>query len=593
MGKQRTPSQIIQPPPTQRLGDRLQALGHLSNDEIDITLHEQRLSGDRFGAVLLRLGFIREEILADTLADMGGFEAVKLDAASIDPAVAARLPRAVAERCKVLPIAIRNDRLRLAIADPHDIAAIDEVRRYFQRSLDIEPVVATAADIADVLAAGAVGSDEFDDILNAMRDGDGNSQRNDSGAWKHPVVKLVDKIIGDAVRKGASDIHLEPESTFVRLRIRVDGVLRQVRALHREHWPEIANRLKLMAGMNIADTRGMQDGRFRMQVGGADIDFRMASMPTVQGENIVIRILDHRRAVLPLDQLGYSEDNLKRLETILQRPEGIVLVCGPTGCGKTTTLYAVLRKLSSVDTNIMTLEEPVEYQFELVRQTSIQDQQNMGFAEGVRGLLRQAPDIIFVGEIRDDDTARMAVRAAMTGHQVFSTLHSNDALGALPRLADLGLGARLLAENIAGVVAQRLVRRLCPQCKKTRMATSDERALCDQVTYQPADASVLRRAGFAEAPQAALQAPLRIAEAVGCDACDHTGYRGRLAVTEVLRVTPEMDELIAAEAPRSALREQAARDGFKTMAQDGMNKVMKLETSLDELRRNVDLTRVR
>jgi len=370
------------------------------------------------------------------------------------------------------------------------------------------------------------------------------------------------------------------------VRVRVDGVLRQKHALHRSHWPELSHRLKIMAGMNIADTRSMQDGRFHMQIGGAEIDFRMAVMPTVQGENIVIRILDHRRALLPLEALGYDAAALARMELILERPEGIVLVTGPTGSGKTTTLYAMLKRLSSVDVNIMTLEEPVEYQFEMIRQTAIQEQQGWGFAEGVRGILRQAPDIIFIGEVRDDDTARMALRAAMTGHQVFSTLHCNDAFGALPRLNDLGLSSRMLAENVIGIVAQRLVRKLCPKCRHARPATPEEMKILG--CFEAAEAHAL---GFAEA-QKPFDAPVTIAESAGCEQCGHTGYRGRTAVTEILRVTPEIDELIATNAPRAALQKQAAKEGFHSMADNGIAKVLLQETSLDELRRNVDMTRI-
>jgi general secretion pathway protein E/type IV pilus assembly protein PilB len=354
--------------------------------------------------------------------------------------------------------------------------------------------------------------------------------------------------------------------------------------LHKSHWPELSHRLKIMAGMNIADTRSMQDGRFNMQVGSAEIDFRMAVMPTVQGENIVIRILDHRRALLPLEKLGYDKQALAQLDLILQRPEGVVLVTGPTGSGKTTTLYAILKRLSNVEINIMTLEEPVEYQFDMIRQTAIQEAQGLDFAEGVRGILRQAPDIIFIGEVRDADTARMALRASMTGHQVFTTLHCNDVFGALPRLSDLGLSSRMMAENISGIVAQRLVRKLCPKCKKIREATPQEADFLAQAETSHAFA------GLAETPQARLE-PLILAEAVGCDHCSQSGYRGRLAVTEILRVTPEIDELVARDAPRAELRRRAASEGFRSMAQDGIAKVVRHETSLDELRRNVDLTR--
>jgi len=322
-----------------------------------------------------------------------------------------------------------------------------------------------------------------------------------------------------------------------------------------------------MAGMNIADTRSLQDGRFHVRIGGADIDFRMAVMPTAQGENIVIRILDHRNALLPLEKLGFHTGTQSELQRILERPEGIVLVTGPTGSGKTTTLYSILSKMSTTEVNIMTLEDPIEYQFNLIRQTAVQEQQGLGFAEGVRGILRQDPNIIFIGEVRDSDTAQMALRASMTGHQVFTTLHCNDALGALPRLIDLGLHPRMLAGNITGVIAQRLVRKLCPHCRTTRPATEDEKQI-----LQCEDEAM-------------------VAEPVGCAHCHTIGYRGRIAISEILRITPELDELIATDAPRTTMQKYIASTDFRSMRQDGIAKVLDHTISLAELRRGVDMTR--
>ncbi len=577
---------VVMHKPSLRLGERLVQEGLVTPDHIGITLHEQRKTQERFGATLVKLGFLSDEKLAPLLAAHLGAQAVSGGKLEPDPEAMLLLPRTVAARCRALPLILTDTLLHLAMADPQDIGAMDEVRRYFPRRIDILPLVAAPTAIAEALENWTRGNADFDAILDEL-EGTAAEAAPQAEGWQHPIVRLVNNLLSDAVREGASDIHLEPETSFVRVRLRVDGVLRQKRALHRSHWPELSHRLKIMAGMNIADTRSMQDGRFHMQVGGAAIDFRMAVMPTVQGENIVIRILDHRRGLLPLEKLGYDTHALAQLDLIAARPEGVVLVTGPTGSGKTTTLYALLKRLNRVELNIMTLEEPVEYQFDMIRQTAIQEQQGLTFAEGVRGILRQAPDIIFIGEVRDNDTAQMALRAAMTGHQVFSTLHCNDVFGALPRLNDLGLSARMMAENIAGIVAQRLVRKLCPKCKKIRAASEEESGILKVPNSVPMICGV----GFAE-----MQTPLEpcalVADPVGCEACGGTGYKGRIAVTEILRITPALDVLIAADAPRPTLRAQALQEGFRPMVADGIAKVLNLETSLDELRRRVDMTRI-
>jgi len=573
------------------VGERLLQAGRITRDQLQIALHEQRRNGQMLGAVLVQLGFLTEEELSSVLAERTGLEQIDLKAANIDSTLLRRLPKAIAQRCRAVPVRLVDSRLILAMADPYDVVALDEVRRYFPHPIEIAPLVANPADIDDVMARYEAAKTPLDGILNELETGESEVAATDTANWKHPVVRLVDTLLFDAVKRGASDIHFEPESSFIRLRYRIDGALRQIRSLHLSHWPELSHRLKIMAGMNIADQRSLQDGRFRLAVAGVDIDFRVAVMPTVHGENIVIRILDHRRALLPLEKLGFEEGVLAQLTRVLERPEGMVLVTGPTGCGKTTTLYSILGKLSRVDVNIMTLEEPVEYQVNLVRQTAVQEAQGLTFAEGVRGILRQDPDIVFIGEVRDNDTAQMALRAAMTGHKVFSTLHCNDALGALPRLIDLGLHPRMLASNVSGVIAQRLVRKLCPHCKRARAATTEEIRLLEGASEAPSTAS-----GFAEAQSPYLAPAAKVPtlfEAGSCDACDGTGYRGRVAVAEIIRITAGLDELIAADAPRSAMLRQIKADGFRGMAEDGLAKFRRGDIDFDGLRRAVDLTGVR
>lgn len=568
---------------TEKVGESLLRHGCITPDQLDIALHEQRRSGRMLGVILVELGFLEEESLADVLAERGGFASIDLKTASIDTSLLRHFPADVAKRCRALPVRQTAQRYEVAMADPYDLPAVDEVRFHAPAGLQLVPLVAAEAAILEALELHAPVSEDIGQLLDMLQRGETDSPQADDA---HPVVRLVDVLLADAVRRKASDVHFEPEPNAVRVRYRIDGVMRPVRLLHRAHWPEISHRLKIMAGMNIADTRSMQDGRFEQQVGGARIDFRAAVMPTVQGENIVVRVLDHRRALLPLERLGFGSVATGALESLLQRPEGIVLVTGPTGSGKTTSLYAMLSRLRSPELNIMTLEEPVEYQFDMIRQTSVQERRGLGFADGVRGILRQAPDVIFIGEVRDPDTAQMALRAAMTGHQVFSTLHCIDALGALPRLFDLGLTPRAVAGNVTGVVAQRLVRALCPACRILRPAQDAERRF---MAVEP----ITKGRGFAEnqSPWNAADTAMMVPDAAGCAACEGQGRKGRLVVAEVLRVTPALDELIAADAPRSALMAQMRRDGFQSMLDDGRAKIREGLISFADLARAVDVTR--
>ena len=387
--------------------------------------------------------------------------------------------------------------------------------------------------------------------------------------YSQPVVRLVDALLNDAVKRGASDIHFEPEHGFLRIRYRIDGVLRQIRSLHKNYWSAMVVRLKVISGMNIAETRAPQDGRISLSLSGRSVDFRVSAQPTTHGENIVLRILDRQKGIVPLEDLGLQEDELKMLRLMMARPEGIILVTGPTGSGKTTTLYSILNHVNTEGVNIMTLEDPVEYPMAMIRQTSINEVAKLDFASGIRSMMRQDPDIILVGEIRDADTAEMAFRAAMTGHQVYSTLHTNSALGAIPRLLDIGVLPDIMAGNIIGIVAQRLVRRLCPHCREPYAADTLEMRLIGLSTDRPVQT---------------------LYRAVGCDRCDYQGYRGRLAVMELMRMDADLDELIARRATFREIRNAARAKGFRALAEDGMRRVVEGVTSLDEIGRVIDLT---
>ncbi|MEQ9564125.1 MAG: GspE/PulE family protein, partial [Woeseiaceae bacterium] len=386
--------------------------------------------------------------------------------------------------------------------------------------------------------------------------------------YSHPLIRLVDAILADAVKRDSSDIHLEPEAGFLRVRYRIDGVLRQVMALHKSYWPGMVVRLKVMAKMNIAETRAPQDGRISLSLAGRPIDFRVACQQTTHGENFVLRILDRKKGIVPLEKLNLAKDSLTTIQVMMARPEGIILVTGPTGSGKTTTLYSMLNFRNDESVNIMTLEDPVEYPMSMIRQTSLNEAAKLDFANGIRSMMRQDPDIILVGEIRDEETAEMAFRAAMTGHQVFSTLHTNSALGAIPRLIDIGVKPQIMAGNIIGIVAQRLVRRLCRHCKTAYAPDETERRLLGMD----------------------LSKPLLLYKEAGCDGCSHRGYRGRVAVVEVLKINSDMDEMIARGATRNEMRQAAEQSGFRDLADDAVRHVLAGVTSLSEISRVVDLT---
>ncbi len=550
-----------------RFGERLVRENIITPDQLHIALHEQKKTSLMLGGSLVALGFLDQEGLAKALAAHAGLSFLSLDTATPDLTLMERFSPHQVRSAMALPLDQKGRILTVALADPFDLVAIDDIKRAFPQATTLALHVVTKTAIESFLNQLTKRADNLYDLLQEIE----STATPAAIKVEHPVIRLVDHLLADAIRQGASDIHFEPEESFARVRFRLDGQLHQIRAIHLTHWPALSHRLKIMAGMNIADTRSIQDGRFQKQQDGSVIDCRVAIMPTVWGETIVVRLLDHKKSLRPLEALGYHAATLARLQTMTEKPQGITLVTGPTGSGKTTTLYSMLKKISTPDVHIATLEEPVEYQLELIRQTSIAENQGLDFAAGVRGILRMDPDIILIGEIRDPETAQMALRAAMTGHQVYTTLHSNDALGALPRLIDLGLNPRVLSGHLSGLIAQRLVRTLCPHCKRESEATAEEAALFSAF---------------------GLDAP-RLSEANGCEACGHTGRMGRTVIAEALPITPALDDLIATGAPRAALLDAARCDGFLTMQQDGLMRVAAGDIAIDDLRRAVDLTRGR
>ncbi len=561
------------PSPRRPIGQILITQGVISEDQLRIALLEQMKSNQPVGKLLVALGFVSEATLRDALGESLGHKAVDLSKSIIDPDALRLVPRDLAKRQLFLALSYsrRDQRLKIAIADPNDIVALDKLRTLIHPDLLIETLIAGESEIARAIDQYYGHELSIDGILHEIETGeiDYRSLSASLDEYSQPVVRLVDALLTDAVKHDASDVHFEPEASFLRIRYRIDGILRQIRALHKTYWAAMAVRMKVISGMNIAETRAPQDGRISINISGRAVDFRVASQPTIHGENIVLRILDRQKGIVPLDKLGLDEQQMSLMKLMVARPEGIILVTGPTGSGKTTTLYSVLNHINEEGVNIMTLEDPVEYPMAMIRQTSVAESAKLDFANGIRSMMRQDPDIILVGEIRDADTAEMAFRAAMTGHQVYSTLHTNSALGAVPRLLDIGVLPDIMAGNIIGIVAQRLVRRLCTHCRKPYPAESHECKLIGVASGQPA--------------------PI-IYRAAGCDHCEYQGYRGRIAIMEMLRLDHDLDDLIGRRAPLREIRTAALAKGFRTLADDGLRRVLDGSTSIEEVGRVIDLT---
>ena len=559
-------------PAKRHIGQILISQGILTEDQLRIALLEQMKSKLPVGKLLVNLGFVSEATLRDALSEKLGLQSVDLSQIIIDSQAMKLVPRDFALRHHIFPVALDRERgtLIVALSDTNNLVALDQLRARLGGELELESRLAGDTEISRAIEQYYGHELSIDGILHEIETGEVDYQSLASAGeqYSQPVVRLIAALLADAVGKNASDIHFEPEQNFLRIRYRIDGVLRQIRSLHKTYWPAMAVRIKVLAKMNIAETRAPQDGRISLSLTGRQVDFRVASQATNHGENVVLRILDREKGIVPLDGLGLESSQLDLLKRLISRPEGIILVTGPTGSGKTTTLYSILNHINSDALNIMTMEDPVEYPMTLIRQTSVNEAVKMDFANGIRSLMRQDPDVILVGEIRDEETAEMAFRAAMTGHQVYSTLHTNSAVGAFPRLLDTGVTPEVMAGNMIGIVAQRLIRRLCKHCRQPYTATSAECRLLGVKADRPPT----------------------VYRAVGCDHCDYQGYRGRLAIMEILKLDVDLDELIARRATARELQRAAIAKGFRTLADDGARRVLEGTTALDELMRVVDLT---
>ncbi|MFT4712571.1 MAG: type II secretory ATPase GspE/PulE/Tfp pilus assembly ATPase PilB-like protein [Candidatus Azotimanducaceae bacterium] len=552
-----------------RLGDRLLSEGLVSQDQITIALIEQKKTGKMIGQALIDLGFVSEQKMRDMLGEVLGRGSIDLSSVKPDPKAISLISKQIAQRHNVMPVSFSasNNSLILAMTDIYDVMVLDRINANIPAEINLTPVLATETDIRKAIDTFYGYEMSVDGILKEVETGviDYDSL-DEAEEYSQPIVRLVEALLEDAVKREASDIHFEPEASFLRLRYRIDGVMSQIRSLHKDYWAAISVRLKVMANLNIAENRTPQDGRISMRVSGREVDFRVSVLPTVDGENIVLRVLDRAKSLMPLENFNLRAETLAKLKLLMSRPNGIILVTGPTGSGKTTTLYSLLNFLNSIEVNIMTLEDPVEYPISMIRQTSINEVSKMDFADGIRSIMRQDPDIILVGEVRDSATAEMAFRAAMTGHQVFTTLHTNSAVGAIPRLVDIGVPADILSGNIIGIIGQRLIRVLCDKCKQPRESEEFEQIILG------------------------LDQPIQLFDPKGCKDCSNIGYRGRSIVMEVLTITDELDEMIAKKSTMLEFRNQAKLGGFKTMAEEGLRLVTDGQTTIEELSRVVDLT---
>ncbi len=555
-----------------RMGERMVSAGVITGDQLNVALQEKKVTGKLLGEVLVDLGFINEETLSAFLAKSSGFGVFDPKRTILDGEALSLIDKTMATKHQILPVSLSGDTAVVAMSDPYDVVAMDALRRYLPKQMTVKPLVATPSILSEAIDAAYGYASSINAILKELEEGHAPdlSTISEADAYTHPIVRLVNALVFDAVKIGASDLHFEPEENFVRLRYRKDGILFTAQILHKQHWSAISQRLKIISNMNIADKLTPQDGRFHMNVGGRMADFRVSSLPTVHGENMVLRVLDQSQNIVPLESLGFSPENLKKIKRAQDRPEGIVIVTGPTGSGKTTSLYSMLNEINNVEVNIQTLEDPVEYSLPMIRQTPVREG-ILEFGDGIRAMMRQDPDIIFIGEIRDSVTAEMALKAAMTGHQVYTTLHTNDSFGAIPRLLDLGLKPGMVAGAIIAVFAQRLVRLVCKSCRVPHKPDVHECAILGVPETSPPTIYKARQGG--------------------CQACSGQGYKGRIAVAEILMLDDDLDEIIASGGTKNQMRAKALEKGFKSMKDDGILKILEGITTLESLATVVDINK--
>lgn len=545
-----------------RLGDLLVEAGKITEQQLKTELAKQRILGIKLGELLVQDKILTEDDIMDVLEVQLGIERVYLDMVQIDRGAVKAIPESLASKYTLIPIGYEKDKMKVATNDPLNIFALDDVS--IATGKDVIPVIATKKEVersidkyyatqyveraAEALSKSQISSagvqeEEIDDVRNA------------------PVVKLIDSVIKNAIKSNASDIHMEPFEKYIKIRYRVDGTLQEVLRTPIDNLPALVTRIKILSNLNIAEKRIPQDGRIIMEVENRQVDLRVSVLPTIHGEKIVIRILKKDSFLLKKDKLGMDSKDIEKLERMIKSPYGIILVTGPTGSGKSTTLYTMLNELNSSETNIITVEDPVEYMMEGINQVNVNIKAGLTFANGLRSILRQDPDVVMIGEIRDEETAEIAVRAAITGHLVLSTVHTNDAASAIVRLEDMGIESYLVSASISGVIAQRLVRKICPKCKEAYKANEYEKSILNLDK----------------------NSNLTLYRGKGCTYCNNTGYSGRTGIYEIMEISKEHRELIQSKSGTEEIKELNLKKGIRTLKVACSDLVLKGETTIEEL----------
>ncbi|PLS16866.1 type II secretion system protein GspE [Bacillus sp. M6-12] len=547
-------------PTRKRLGDLLVEAGLITEDQLQSAL-KQKSPGQRLGDMLLQNGFITEQQLIEVLEFQLGIPHVSLYRYPFDPKLFSIVSKETAKRNLLIPLKKEGDRLYVAMADPMDFYAIDDLR--LATGFQIETAIATKDDILRAISKYYEMDAGLEELMVEIPGGETPVQEERAIDKDSPIVKLVNQLIANAVTQKASDIHIDPQETKVIIRYRVDGVLRTERSLPKHMQNVLTARVKIMSNLDITEHRIPQDGRIKINPDFHPVDLRVSTLPTVYGEKIVLRILDLGSSLNDINKLSFNKLNYQRFLGMIEQPTGIVLITGPTGSGKSSTLYAALNRLNNEEVNIITIEDPVEYQLEGINQIQVNTNVGMTFAAGLRSILRQDPNIIMVGEIRDKDTVEVAIRASLTGHLVLSTIHTNDSLGTITRLADMGVEPFLIASSLSGVVAQRLVRKVCRDCGKAQQPSKRE---IDIFAKRGLKIDSIKRGS-------------------GCSSCNMTGYKGRIAIHEILVLNDEMRRVIMNGEPLTKLRELAIKSKTIFLIDDGLLKVKQGLTTTEEILR--------